>query len=204
MGYVEEHLDKDERVIHRGALHPIVYVGPLIIAAPGAFLLVAAFGSKSGAVGVFSLLFFLPFALTVLSVQSAEFAVTTKRVIMKYGIIQRHSLELLLQKIEGAKVQQGILGRMFDYGTVIVNGTGGTHEPFRLMNAPMDFRKHVLAQISARDSAAASRQAAPTPVPVASAESRERVERDCPHCAEPILEKAKVCKHCGRDVAPAA
>jgi hypothetical protein len=71
------------------------------------------------------------------------------------------------------------------------------------MTAPMEFRKFVLAQINARD-AAPTRQAAPTPVPVATAESRDRVERDCPHCAEPILEKAKVCKHCGREVAPAA
>ena len=31
-----------------------------------------------------------------------------------------------------------------------------------------------------------------------------RDERDCPFCAEPILKKARVCKHCGRDVEPAA
>lgn len=29
-----------------------------------------------------------------------------------------------------------------------------------------------------------------------------RIERDCPHCAEPILSRAKVCKHCHRDVEP--
>ena len=27
-----------------------------------------------------------------------------------------------------------------------------------------------------------------------------RLERECPYCAEKILLKAKVCKHCGRDV----
>ncbi len=32
------------------------------------------------------------------------------------------------------------------------------------------------------------------------AEPRE--ERECPHCAELILRKARVCKHCGRDVEP--
>ena len=32
--------------------------------------------------------------------------------------------------------------------------------------------------------------------------ARERDERECPYCAEPILAKAKVCKHCGRDVEP--
>jgi hypothetical protein len=30
--------------------------------------------------------------------------------------------------------------------------------------------------------------------------SMNRVERECPWCAEPILAKALVCKHCGRDV----
>jgi hypothetical protein len=29
-----------------------------------------------------------------------------------------------------------------------------------------------------------------------------RDERECPYCAEPILKKARVCKHCGRDVEP--
>ncbi len=28
----------------------------------------------------------------------------------------------------------------------------------------------------------------------------ERRERPCPYCAEPILEAARVCKHCGRDL----
>ena len=31
---------------------------------------------------------------------------------------------------------------------------------------------------------------------------RTRMQRECPHCAELILKKAKVCKHCGRDVEP--
>ena len=31
-----------------------------------------------------------------------------------------------------------------------------------------------------------------------------RDERECPFCAEPILKKAKVCKHCRRDVEPLA
>src|SRR5579863_8291102 len=31
-----------------------------------------------------------------------------------------------------------------------------------------------------------------------------RDERECPYCAERILKKARVCKHCGRDVEPPA
>lgn len=30
----------------------------------------------------------------------------------------------------------------------------------------------------------------------------EALFRECPHCAEEIRVRAKICKHCGRDVAP--
>lgn len=30
--------------------------------------------------------------------------------------------------------------------------------------------------------------------------SSARIERSCPWCAEPILQAARICKHCGRDV----
>ncbi|HEX7705348.1 MAG TPA: hypothetical protein VF701_02720 [Thermoanaerobaculia bacterium] len=39
----------------------------------------------------------------------------------------------------------------------------------------------------------------PTPHAVSGA---IREERECPFCAEPILKKARVCKHCRRDVEP--
>ena len=45
--------------------------------------------------------------------------------------------------------------------------------------------------------------AAAPPQAVATASSSGRAMRDevdCPFCAEPILAKAKVCKHCGKEV----
>jgi type II secretory pathway component PulM len=49
--------------------------------------------------------------------------------------------------------------------------------------------------------AAGSSVAAPeTPPQAVSGAIRE--ERECPFCAEPILKKARFCKHCRRDVEP--
>lgn len=62
--------------------------------------------------------------------KTSEFAVTNKRVVMKFGFIRRSSLEVLLTKIEGVSVDQGILGRILDYGTIVVGGTGGSRTPF--------------------------------------------------------------------------
>jgi membrane protein YdbS with pleckstrin-like domain len=80
---------------------------------------------------------------------TSEFAVTNKRVIIKVGWIKRRSLETLLTKVEGIEVNQGICGRVFDYGTIVITGTGGSKEPFERIGAPLVFRRKVQEQILA-------------------------------------------------------
>jgi hypothetical protein len=43
-------------------------------------------------------------------------------------------------------------------------------------------------------------QSAPATTVSLGATAPDRIERDCPWCAERILAAAKICKHCGRDV----
>jgi len=56
------------------------------------------------------------------------------------GFIQRRSVEIHMDKVESVDVDQSVLGRMLDYGTVIVRGTRATLEPFRDIDRPIDFR----------------------------------------------------------------
>lgn len=72
---------------------------------------------------------------------SDEFVVTNRRVIVKIGIFSRHTLEMNLNKIESVNVEQSIFGRLFDFGTITVIGTGGTHEAFDNIAHPTEFRK---------------------------------------------------------------
>ncbi len=69
--------------------------------------------------------------------------------IAKVGFIRRNSLEVLLNKVEGIEVDQAILGRILGFGSITISGTGGTHEPFHHIDAPLEFRKQALEQISA-------------------------------------------------------
>jgi uncharacterized membrane protein YdbT with pleckstrin-like domain len=68
--------------------------------------------------------------------------------LIKVGLIRRHSLELLLQKVEGIGVDQGILGRILGYGTITVSGVGGTQEAFRMISNPLEFRRQVQASLA--------------------------------------------------------
>ena len=86
--------------------------------------------------------------LRYITYSTSEFGVTNKRVLVKVGFIKRHSLETLLTKVEGISVDQGILGRILGYGSIVITGTGGTKEPFHKINAPFEFRKQVQEQIA--------------------------------------------------------
>lgn len=67
-----------------------------------------------------------------------------------------------------------------------------------------DARLRAMAQVYL--AAAKKKQAAAAAAPATAAPATTgppvREERDCPYCAEPILARARVCKHCGRDVEP--
>lgn len=78
---------------------------------------------------------------------TSEYAITNKRVLIKVGWIERKSLELLLDKVEGVSVDQSITGRIFNFGAINVIGTGGTNDRFPFIPDPLLFRKTVQQQI---------------------------------------------------------
>ncbi|MFO1254021.1 MAG: PH domain-containing protein, partial [Inhella sp.] len=81
--------------------------------------------------------------------KSTELAVTNKRIIVKHGFISRQTIEINLNKAESIQVDQGVLGRLFDFGTLVISGTGTSHAPLTGIAEPMAFRK---AFIEAQDS----------------------------------------------------
>ena len=86
--------------------------------------------------------------ITSMKIKSTEFAVTDKRVLIKVGIFRTHSLETMLNKVEGIHVEQGIMGKIVNSGSIIVKGTGGTNNPFQNIDKPFEFRTAVNEQIS--------------------------------------------------------
>lgn len=170
-GYIERTLAPGETIRAQVRVHWGVYV-PAIGAALFA-LFAWAFTLGGGMLGLsiefpfrtltFPALFFTAGALVavgraIIYQLNTEMAVTNKKVIGKWGLIARNTLEQRLGKVESITVDQGILGRVFNYGTVLVRGTGSTATPIRYIADPTTFRREIERAIEALE---ASQAAAP-------------------------------------------
>jgi uncharacterized membrane protein YdbT with pleckstrin-like domain len=150
---VQASLGKDEVIKYSATLSLARYwfrffIGGvlLITALPG---LIASFTVKSdsgagSALGVTAgvmlfgaaLLIIWPFVVR----KSTELVVTDKRVLAKFGVLSTHSIEIRFDKIETVRVNQGLLGKLFKYGDIMVTGTGSTFDPIANISHPLLFR----------------------------------------------------------------
>jgi hypothetical protein len=158
-----------EVVVRRARLSRVVFVPAFILLLLSIVLLAEVYrgGQETAAAmplpGIFLALTVLAALVAIVRRSSSEFAVTSKRVVVKVGLVRRHSTEILLRQVEGITVDQGILGRIFDYGTIVVEGTGSDRTPYRGISAPMEFRMAVQVQIEKTLSQHDSPPAQPAP-----------------------------------------
>ncbi|HTT00879.1 MAG TPA: PH domain-containing protein [Steroidobacteraceae bacterium] len=144
MSYVDKTLAPGEQVVFRTRLSAIMFVWPVLIGLAGIVLLIFNLGDFVNDVALALLGIAVIFGLMrYFSFISSEFAVTNQRVIIKVGVLRRRTLELQRTKVEAIAVNQGLSGRIFGYGDIVVTGTGGTKEPFRQIGAPLQFSRAV-------------------------------------------------------------
>ena len=149
MGYIESTLLPDEKVVYKAKLHWMILWKPSALIFLGAvflFILPIA-GIIVLTIGIIAL---IP---PVIDYTTSEFGVTDKRVIIKIGLIRRRTLELLLRHVEAILVDQSVMGRMLNYGSVTLTGTGGVRETFDNISNPLEFRRRVQCE-AAKDSPA--------------------------------------------------
>jgi len=159
--YISKILRPNEIVLHRGKIHWFIYIKAIISAFMAAAAWVAIYMQAwlylalhpdrheviswgvMGAAILFSLSAFVSFVKGFIERISTELAITDQRIIAKKGFIKRTTSEINNSKIEGVSVIQSIVGRIFGFGTVIVQGTGGGIAPMDKIDDPLIFRNHV-------------------------------------------------------------
>lgn len=83
------------------------------------------------------------FARMMVEKATTEMAVTNMRIIYKKGLLNRRVAEISVDRVEGVVVLQSVLGRIFDYGQVIVRGMGVGEVRLPAIKKPIEFRKAV-------------------------------------------------------------
>lgn len=131
--YIEGSLLSDETILHQArislwSMFPLIFFGviltPVVI---GLVLLVIAY----------------------IRYKTTELAITNKRVVVKTGLISRNIIEINIAKVESVEVAQSVLGRLFDFGSLSISGTGFNQAPIPNISDPMGFRK-ALTQAQAK------------------------------------------------------
>jgi uncharacterized membrane protein YdbT with pleckstrin-like domain len=146
MGYIEKHLMQDEKVVSKAKLHWIVYFGPGLVALLAIGLLFISDFSWLLRICLMLGVWLCALIWAVAIDGGKQYVVTTRRIIFKHGIIKRSSLELLLRKCEGIKVEQSIMGRILGYGTVLVT-TGEATNRYDYICHPVTFSTCINQQI---------------------------------------------------------
>jgi uncharacterized membrane protein YdbT with pleckstrin-like domain len=149
--YVDRVLEPGESVRYRTTVSWIVYIPSVVLAAIAlAALLVGINYPDRDRVFWFvatisALVAMCNFAYAWFRRWTTEIAVTDRRVILKRGLIRRHTVEMNMGKVESVDVDQTVAGRIFNYGDVTIRGTGTTFERLRVVDAPLKLRSTLTA-----------------------------------------------------------
>ena len=165
-GYIDQNLQPGETVKYRGRpsktavlLRPTVLFVTFVIldsidhSLTNSVSTTSTPGAKTGAEILLGFVIFFNLLAMIVSfigalvfLNSAEYAVTDRRVVAKYGLIRRNVVDILLTRVSGVKVNQSAPGRMFGFGNVLVLASGANRQVAYVKN-PQGFQSAILAQL---------------------------------------------------------
>ena len=148
MSYIEKSLSAGEKVEGLFKLHAFAWLPTIIWVVLGCAVLaftwqlaqhplIRMIGFAFGGLAVLFALY------EMLQLKFIEQGVTNKRVIFKRGIIGRHTEEMKLTSVETVEIRQGVLGRIFNFGTVKVTGRGISDVVFKGIDDPMGVKRRI-------------------------------------------------------------
>ena len=137
MSYIKANLLAGEEVVYEGKPSVMSHWKSFLVAL--IFLYVAVQSGEYAllAVSVIAIL------LVIIACLTSEFAITNKKVMAKWGLIRRGTIDQSLGSIDGVVLDQSILGRVLNYGDVVVV-SAGTKTPIPSIHNPAEFRKQIL------------------------------------------------------------
>ncbi len=186
MGYAEEMLASNERIIYRTKQH---WIAPIYGTVLGSLLLIGGVllftfhltMDTEGALGFLrTLAFWGSLAMIVAGIVMVgysyirwwveDYFVTNQKVMKVEGLLNKKTSGAALEKINDIVLQQGVVGRALGYGDLrVMTASDDADLAYRTMRSPGEFRRKMLDEKQewergdAREIAAAVRAASPAP-----------------------------------------
>lgn len=148
MGYIDQNLLPEEKIIFRTRKSLIIFSYPVLwtvvcIATTGFMLKNDILIHIVWTPWLIAFVFWLSVWLSYIS---SDFAVTDKRIMMREGVFTRHANEIRIATISQVNINQNLWGQLFNYGTVSIN-TFGAYDAYTQIAKPFLFQKYVNAQL---------------------------------------------------------
>lgn len=101
---------------------------------------------------------FVWFIKDIIAFFTTNLTITNKRIHGKTGLINTNELDSPLNKINGVQVKQGMVGKIFNYGTISIT-TASTVFHYTCISKPNDFKTILNNQIEIYDDERIEKQA---------------------------------------------
>lgn len=149
--FVKDNLLPNEKILFTSEFHPLkVWVATLLTFVAIALIFFVILSVTIGeademidGIVLFSAILTVPMFFVIKRLfKYDEFVITNFRVIAKAGLFIRVSFELEYHQVESIEVRQGIMGRIFNYGTLMPSGVGASKVKIPFVMNPFEFRQH--------------------------------------------------------------
>lgn len=91
--------------------------------------------------------FCLGFFIQYLTLKTAYLDVFEDKVCLLRGIISHNETSVPLKRIESVDIKQTLFGCLFNYGTIILTGSGGSHYLMHKISEPLTCRRKIEQQL---------------------------------------------------------
>ena len=143
MSYLESNLSKEEKIISKGEVSFL----PVIPSAVICFIILIC--GISGGFGGFIVALIIAAVIILpkfFGIKNTELGLTNKKVMGKYGIINTKVMDSPLNKVNSVTVEQGLGGKIFGYGKIVISTSSGGYN-FNYIKSADSFRSAVMEQI---------------------------------------------------------
>lgn len=152
LNYIKRNLLEDEHIITKANLTNFIYLNELlylvIIFIYLKYLVIIGISEGKAILSIipFMVIWIILFFKELIKDTSTELVLTNKRILGRKGFIKIDTLDTPYSSIDNIQVNVSFLGRIFKYGTIIIESKSDSHI-YKYIQSPLKLKKRISKEI---------------------------------------------------------